>query len=144
MKRFILKIRMPLIAELFNSVLAQLLGTEYGFLVFPLFTAAIAFWAGFLIAKESWGSLAHAGWAGPFILILGILVASASLAISPPFSAAELEGIAARVRYTWVMEYPRLTALLGFAIASVVIMPVAALISVLGGLLGKHSKTANV
>lgn len=140
MKRFIFTIRIPLIAELINSILAQVLGAEYGFLVFPLVTAAIAFWAGFLIAKESWGSLAHAGWAGPFVLVLGVVIASTTLAISGPFSAAELEGVAERAKHGWVMEHPRLTALLGFVMSTAMIMPVAALISLLGGLLAKHSK----
>ena len=139
MKKFIYTIRFPLIAEVINSALVQVVGTEYGVFAYPLVTTTIALWAGALIARD----LAHAAWAGPAIMFCGVLVVGIFGAFSSPFSLDELKDIPEHAKNAWAMENPRLTAFMGLALATAIFTPASALISALGGFIGKRLGTAD-
>jgi hypothetical protein len=143
MTKFFYTIRFPLIAEVINSALVQVVGTEYGVFAYPLVTTAIVLWAGALIARESWGSLAHAAWAGPAIMFFGVLVVGIFGAFSSPLSLDELKDIPERAQNAWAMENPRLAGFMGLVLATAIFTPVAALISALGGFIGKRLGTAD-
>lgn len=143
MKNFIYTIRFPLITEGINSALVQVVGTEYGVFAYPLVTTAIALWAGALVARQSWGSIAHAAWTGPAIMFFGVLVVGIFWAFSTPLSLDELKDIPERAQNAWAMENPRLAGFMGLVLATAVFTPVAALVSALGGLIGKRLGTAD-
>jgi len=71
--------------------------------------------------------------AGPIILLLGfVLVAVLYNLITADFSA-----VAESAKHTWVKDSPRLAYLVFVLVSTTLFMPLAALVSVLGGVIGR-------
>ncbi|TAL72893.1 MAG: hypothetical protein EPN88_04630 [Bacteroidetes bacterium] len=135
MKRLIRTIRLPLIVEIANSILIQLFGKSSILLYFSwAVTVSVIFWGGFLVIKEKWGTLLRATCVGPVILILGfMLIGGLYNAITGDFTQV--------MKSVKIDMNPRLVYLVGVVISTLMFLPLAGLISLLGAVIGRKSGT---
>jgi hypothetical protein len=132
MKRQIQALRWPLIIEIVNSIILQVSGRSSIILFLSwCITITIIFWSGWLIIKKKWGTLLRAACSGPMILILGFtLIGGAYNVITGDFSHV---GKALKIDIN-----PRLAYLGGVVLSTLAVLPLAALISWLGGVIGRR------
>ena len=133
MKRFLITIRWALLIEVLNSLLGQLLRPHLGYVPFHAVTIAVLFWSGWLVTKKQRGSLAHAAWAGPVILVLGFML----VGVLYNLITGDFSEVGQGANVSWVKDSPRLAYLVAVLGSTILFLPLAALVSVLGGVIGR-------
>jgi hypothetical protein len=134
MKKLLHTIRWPLMIEIVNSILVQTLGNSTVFLAFSwAITITIIFWGGWLVIKEQWGTLLHAASVGPILTILGVTLIGGIYNLATRDFNHVVTTIKTDIN-------PRFLYFGGVVVSTLVFVPVVALISLFGGILGrKHS-----
>jgi hypothetical protein len=132
MKTLLQTIRWPLLIEIANALLVQLLPTSTTALLVISWaiTISIIFWGGWLVLKENWGTLLRAASVGPIILIFGFtLIGGLYNLVTGDFS---------NIKTTSMKDInPRILYLGGVVVSTLMVVPVVALISLFGGVLSR-------
>jgi len=131
---FATALRWPAIVAAINALIAQVSGVDEGFSVFHLISIGAMVWAGWRVNRELWGNLKLAALAGPIVFIVGLVLVGGGLhLVFGDFSTASIAAAG-----TWAETWPRFAYLMGLVLASVLVAPITALISVAGGVLAEY------
>ena len=146
MKEFFVGLRWALLVAAVNMLVGQLLRPYLGgnpflaMLPFHVVTLAVIFWSGLLTAGREGVSLAQAAWAGPVVLIVGhVLIRVVYLALTGGFAV-----FAEKVKEEGVAVNPTLGFLGMIVLGTIVFLPLAAVVSLLGGVVRRKVAKAAV
>lgn len=130
MKKILHTLRWLLLIEIVNVLLIQFLEQTTALLIISWsVTISIIFWGGWLIIKTEWGTLARAAFVGPIILICFMLIGGLYNLATGDFSDL--------AKPKKIDINPRILYVGGVVISTIMVVPIAALISLIGGILGR-------
>lgn len=117
-----------------GAAVATVVNGALGLSGFHLLVIGALLWAGWRANRALWGGIGYAAMAGPIVFIGGSICVGGALQLV----FGDFEAAAAAAAGTWAEDWPRLAYSLGLLVAGILLAPLAALISVIGGFAAEY------